>query len=341
MSRSRCLCLAALIGLAFTAGLAFAVAPPLPAEPEPALQTSAAQTHENLTIFFLHGEDEIESRTKILTLDEAMKEKKVIVHETQNVNQLAIENISKDEDVFVQAGDIVKGGQQDRIIALDLLLPPKSGRLPIASFCVEQGRWTARPGEDRAKFNRSGDALVSNDQKLAARKAKDQRKVWQGVAGTQKALAANLKAKVTSKASATSLGLTLENEKVLQAADAYVKKLLGSLERCTDVIGYAAAINGKVNNADVYGSAALFRKLWPKLLKCSAVEAAARKSAASFAPVRHEAVTAFLRAAARGAKTEKKTVRQQREVQRESANNVLFETRVQSGIVLRRSYVAK
>ena len=72
--------------------------------------------------------------------------------ETGNVNSLAIENLG-DQAVFVQAGDIVKGGQQDRTLTVSLLLPPKSGRVPIASFCVEHGRWSARGGEDARSFS--------------------------------------------------------------------------------------------------------------------------------------------------------------------------------------------
>src|SRR5215213_2482517 len=108
-------------------------------------------THENLTVFLIHGQDTINSR-KILTLEEALERKRVIVHETKDFNELAIENISRDEDVFFQSGDIVKGGQQDRVLAVDLIVPPRSGRIPIAAFCVEQGRWQRRGQEEAGKF---------------------------------------------------------------------------------------------------------------------------------------------------------------------------------------------
>ncbi|MGO9785418.1 MAG: ARPP-1 family domain-containing protein [Stellaceae bacterium] len=42
--------------------------------------------------------------------------------------------------MFAQAGDIVKGGQQDRALTASLLLPPRSGRTRLAVFCVEHGR---------------------------------------------------------------------------------------------------------------------------------------------------------------------------------------------------------
>src|SRR5262249_50831519 len=93
------------------------------------LRVTGPFTHENLTLFFIHGDDQIKGR-KLLTLDEALEQKKVVVHETKEVNKLSIENVSDDE-VFVQAGDIVKGGQQDRILAFDMIVPKKSGKVPI------------------------------------------------------------------------------------------------------------------------------------------------------------------------------------------------------------------
>jgi len=48
-----------------------------------------------------------------------------------------------------------------------------------------------------------------------------------------------------------------------------------------DAIGYAVAINGKISNADIYGSGALFKKLWPGLLRSAVIEAAAQRGQAS------------------------------------------------------------
>ncbi|HKQ93241.1 MAG TPA: DUF6569 family protein, partial [Blastocatellia bacterium] len=114
---------------------------------------SGPYTHKNLTIFLLHDAGQSQSRAP-LTLQEAMKRKLVIVRETGDVNRLTIQNRSS-QDVFVQAGDIVKGGQQDRVLALDLIVPPKSGRIPIDAFCVEQGRWSRRGNEAVAAFSAS------------------------------------------------------------------------------------------------------------------------------------------------------------------------------------------
>jgi hypothetical protein len=43
-------------------------------------------THHNLGIYLLHGKDTITGR-HILTLNEAMEQKKIVVHETSNVRE--------------------------------------------------------------------------------------------------------------------------------------------------------------------------------------------------------------------------------------------------------------
>ncbi len=151
---------------------------------------SGPYSHKNLTIFLLHGADQRQDKTP-LTLQEAMERKTVVVHETGDVNNLAIENLSDDE-VYVQSGDIVKGGKQDRVLALDLIVPPKSGKVSIASFCVEQGRWSGRSGEAVAAFGSSEKSLNSKELKIAAKHAASQQEVWDKVARTQAKLSAGV-----------------------------------------------------------------------------------------------------------------------------------------------------
>jgi hypothetical protein len=151
---------------------------------------SGPYTHKNLTIFLLHGAGQSQNRAP-LTLQEAMKRKLVVVRETGDVNRLTVQNRSN-QDVFVQAGDIVKGGQQDRVLALDLIVPPKSGRIPIDAFCVEQGRWSRRGNEAVAAFSSSDNALASKDLKIAAKARKSQGDVWANVSKTQEKLAMNM-----------------------------------------------------------------------------------------------------------------------------------------------------
>ena len=119
---------------------------------------SGPYTHENLTVFLVHGKD-LTSKT-FLTLQEALEQKKVRVYETKDVNELAIQNFSN-EDVYVQAGDIVRGGEQDRMISVDFIVPPKSGRMPIAAFCVESGRCHNRGNEESDEFIRTDNSVAT------------------------------------------------------------------------------------------------------------------------------------------------------------------------------------
>ena len=129
---------------------------------------SGPYSHENLTIFLIHGEDKIAGK-KLMTLQEALEQKTVIVHETGNVSELAIENLSKDVEVFIQSGDIVKGGNQDRLISFSTIVPAQSGKVPVAAFCVEQGRWQQRGKEAASRFGSSTSQLPCLSQPKGSR----------------------------------------------------------------------------------------------------------------------------------------------------------------------------
>jgi hypothetical protein len=150
--------------LAFAAPLAAALAPAAQAESSDKPRVSGPVVHDNLAVYFVHGPST--PGPVPLTLGEAIAAGKVTVHETGRVSQLAIENAS-DEAVFVQAGDIVKGGRQDRVLTVSFLVPPKSGRVPIGAYCVERGRWTARGIEDAKRFASSEKSVPSRAAKLA------------------------------------------------------------------------------------------------------------------------------------------------------------------------------
>ena len=113
---------------------------------------SGPYVYENLDVYLVHGSDQMGGR-KLVPLAQALAERKVIVRETGNVSSLTVENLS-DQEVYVQAGEIVKGGRQDRVLSSDLVLPPKSGQVEIGSFCVEHGRWR-REGRRRPIASRA------------------------------------------------------------------------------------------------------------------------------------------------------------------------------------------
>lgn len=303
---------------------------------------SGPYTHKNLTVFLVHGKDLLPGRN-FLTLQEALAQKKVRVYETKEVNELAIRNFSN-QDVYVQAGEIVRGGEQDRMISIDFIVPPRSGRMPIAAFCVESGRWSKRGEEQAAYFSSSENAAATKELKLAAKVAASQDAVWENVSVAQAKLSKNVAAMVAVSASPTSYELSVENAKVKETTAAYISALNGILRNKTDVIGYAFAINCHVNSADVYASHALFTKLWPKLLKASATEALAeldQKPAAE--PVASETIHAFLADSAQPTAKSKDVTQRVRVVTRENDENIFFETqdRREKDAWVHRNYIRK
>jgi hypothetical protein len=277
----------------------------------------------------------------------------VKVRETSNVNELEIENLGLD-DVFVQSGDIVKGGKQDRTLMVSLVLPPKSGSIPIASFCVEQGRWTARGREDTSQFSTAASSVPSRELKLAMKAPKPaappapnvsaaqnarisgsaafmetgerQQQVWDSVRNTQARLTGNLGSQVRSAQSASSLQLALENEKLIDAQKGYNKALQAAGERDDDIVGFIFAVNGELNSADVYPSNGLFRKMWGKLLTASVIEAIGHKDEPAGAAPAIETVTAFLAAAENGKASEKPLNASVKLEAREADKAYMFET---------------
>ena len=309
----------------------------------PAYRLSAPYSHKNLTIFLVHGKDET-SKTNILTLQEAMERQILRVYETSDVNELSVENISKHFDVFIQSGDIVKGGKQDRVLAVSIIIPARSGRIKIEAFCVESGRWQKRGNEDTGQFSSSNDRIVSKELKLAANGARSQQEVWTQVSEAQKKLERTLGAPVTNAASRSSLQLSLENGKVAATADEYVRRLANLIEGKSDVIGYAFAVNGEINSADIYVSNALFKKLWPRMLKAAAVEAVAEQNSRSSAaaPARPDAVKAFLSDADKGRAEERAVSGSARIVTRDQKDSAVYEARDdKSKTVVHRAYVKK
>jgi hypothetical protein len=256
---------------------------------------SGPAVHGNLAIYFVHGKSR--PGPIPLTLAEALAKKTIEVREIGQVNELQVENVGG-EDIFIQAGDIVKGGQQDRVLSVSLVLKPHSGPLPIASFCVEQGRWSARGAEDVAKFSSANASLPSRTAKIelagaatrqidgadAQSVSRRQREIWKSVADIQGKLTSRLGAPVAAAPSRTSLQLALENGGLERAQSDYVKALGPLGEKDDDIVGYVFAVNGKLNSADIYPSNGLFRKMWPKLLRASATEALTERNGSAQQP---------------------------------------------------------
>jgi ARG and Rhodanese-Phosphatase-superfamily-associated Protein domain len=306
-SKSVALCAVALFGTMWSAhelrasGQSAQTPPRAPSGPSVTLD--GPFSHENLSVYVVRGSTS-DARAYI-TLDQGLTARTVAVREKgaqagrdqAAVNTLEVENGS-DKWLFLQAGDIVKGGKQDRTIMTDVLLAPRSGPQSIDAFCVEHGRWTA--SQDGLAFKNNPGIVAGASLKRAIQSEKSQPRVWQEVAKAEEQAV-----KVARAAGASFSGAALsttgtynaiaEHKTLSGNRSAYVKALLPHLRKHKDAIGLAVAINGKVTSADVYASPALFQALSEKLLNSSALEALlAQETAQQMTPPRAEQVTTFL-----------------------------------------------
>jgi|GEM_PF-494981 len=236
--------------------------------------------HENIGLYIVTGKEDFPASGNFVTLEEAMKQKWTVVHETGNVNQLAIENVTKDKVVVVPAGSVVKGGKQDRVLSMDLVLKPQSGKTPIASFCVEQSRWAPRGGEAVARFSGNDVQVSGKGLRKAVKGMQGQQTVWRNVAKQQQDLSSNIGRSVTQNASPTSYQLAVESKELAKEAAKYKAVLLNAPAKYPDAIGYAVTINGSFSTADIYGSRGLFRKMWKQHIDSAITEAIAEQDKA-------------------------------------------------------------
>lgn len=339
--------------ITFTVGVAIArlTLPNLFKQPAPPIarevqlsnyRLSGPYQFEGLSIFLVHDANEPNSRL-YTPLQEAMQREIVVVHETNHVNELAIENVSAKEEVFVQAGDIVKGGNQDRVLSVDLILPAKSGRLPIPAFCVENSRWYQRGAEGADHFTITEMAAGFSLQR-AIKEVATQTGVWDEVKNSQDKMSAGIASNVRSTVSPSSLPLALESGVVQEATAPYVNNLLPIVERFNDVVGFAFAINDNLKGADVYSSNQMFKRLWPRLLSAAAIEAISEgwmKRTVEGLPV--ENVGAFLVNNETGPETVSEVTMRTHSAKRETEKGLFFETRDMDhgGVWVHRSYLTK
>jgi hypothetical protein len=241
------------------------------------------------------------------------------------VGELSADNTSS-EYIFIMAGDIVKGGKQDRTISESIVLAPGVKKVALKSLCVEQSRWGNRGSESAAVFSSSAKMLSNRALKVAARTEQNQSKVWNEVANYQANARSQVDAEVLSGVSPSSLQLTLENDKLKSGIAEYMNALQPAFEGKNNVLGFAFFINGKISTVETFGNAALFRKLQKKMLEAAASEAIEQyKETVTFETPTLSALKSFIEMAERGTETARQT----------SANMMEYTKKTERSILLR------
>ncbi len=302
---------------------------------------------ENLTIYPILSTKAVPAG-RYITLDEGLRKGTVLVSEIgasgrahrigrgrrasddDEVNRLVVTNRSG-KTLLLIAGELVVGGNQDRIVGHDCLVASGRKRVPIDVFCVEHGRWSEDSafGRTRAETIASSDSTASHGRRVRAGRGSN-RSSGSSNAGDaeyvtvtaarepgfftsatevmappnirEKAQAANDQTTVWAEVSRAetinyavsatgTLNAVFEDTKVKTNLDSYERALRSRMPR--NAVGIMAAINGEMISVDVFAAPVLFKAYWPKLLRSLALQATSIEEKKSDSPSL-EAARAFL-----------------------------------------------
>ncbi len=243
-------------------------------------EENAEWQHGTLRLYPITADEELMAmhgaQAGILTLEEAMPLKGFRITERKNFgreqgnwyNGLTLVNKST-EPVFLMSGDVVTGGNQDRVNAEDLMAMPGTIR-NFDVFCVEQGRSSyynanATPTERKlGAFN--GYFAVASPRVRSAVYQGNQSEVWGAVAQVTKEYNAE---------TSTHTYAALDREQAQnEQRDAYINFFSGKFEAMDKAVGLIAVCNGKVIGAEVFGHPNVFQRRVKALIHSYAVDAA-------------------------------------------------------------------
>ena len=182
-------------------------------------------------------------------------------------NALTVQNKS-DKTVFLMSGDVVTGGNQDRVIAYDDVIPPGTIK-NIDVFCVEAGRSSyydpEAPETEKQIAAFRGYYNVASPRVRKAVHQGNQQGVWKAV---DKVTEANNASSVTK----TYAALETENTHKTRR-EAYLNFFEGKMDALPNAVGVVAVCNGKVIGVDIFSQPALFRNQYKALLHGYTTEA--------------------------------------------------------------------
>jgi len=245
-------------------------------------EENAELQYENLRLYPVLASagstDATESVKSLKTLAEAMQQPGFRVMEQKQFGRkpeawyhgVTVQNKTQDT-VLLISGDVVKGGNQDRVIAHHEVILPMSVR-NIEVFCVEAGRSSyydpAAPAAEKEAAAFKGYYNIACPQvRRAVQNSGNQQEVWAAVAKVTKANHAE---------SSTKAYTALDDESAeKQRRDAYFSHLQNKFEKNPDIVGVVAVCGDKVLSVDIFGSSDLFQREYSALLHGYIAEAAA------------------------------------------------------------------
>ena len=226
--------------------------------------------HKTIVIVPLYSQC-IKDYRHYTTLDEAVDNGWLEITEVEGgqVPKVSMTNRSG-RCVFIMGGEILTGCKQDRLVGRDVLLGPGSRNVVVPVYCVEQGRWTYESQTFYSKRNLGTPTLRAEGQKASG---DAQANIWSDVGMT------------CDRAGARSRSSRFQEVYESEVAAPAIKRAereLGDLPRLyPDAIGAVIGVGNSIVSVDIFANPGLFGRLWPKILRSSALAAACDASGGS------------------------------------------------------------
>lgn len=204
------------------------------------------------------------------TLQKALKQEKFRITEKKPfgreqtegvINKLTIQNKTTDS-VFLMQGEIVRGGLQDRVIAQNMIVHPRTIR-DISVFCVEKDRWQQKTDNnlnkaDRDLFAFRGYYHIAAGSLRKNVKKGDQQAVWESISEIRNANAV--------EAESNTIASLESSEAFTEKRNDYLTHLRDGFAIDNNVIGLIAMQGDQVIGIDLFGQPEVFQSQYEALL---------------------------------------------------------------------------
>jgi hypothetical protein len=228
------------------------------------LQVGEPVYYEDLTIIPIYtATTAIKGHTYYTTLEEALKGKWLEIKELEGgqVPQVRLTNTSS-RYIYIMGGEILTGCKQDRIVGRDVLIGPRSKGVIVPVYCVEQGRWNYESDSFYSKSNLGTYGLRAEAQKA---KSGAQSSIWQKITG--------LNRKMGVSSSSDAYQAAYESQDIKRQIASFERRMEQVPQMYGDTVGVIVGVGGRIVSVDIFANPYLFRKLWPKILRSSALSA--------------------------------------------------------------------
>lgn len=243
--------------------------------------------YENLRLFPVLADADLTAANESLrhfhTLAEAMQttgfritERKKFGREEAWYSGLTVQNRSQDT-IFILSGDVITGGNQDRVFAHhEVILPASIKNAEV--FCVERGRSfyydsTASETEKKVAAFKGYYNVASPEVRRAIQSSGDQHQVW---AAVERVTLANNAGSSTDAYAGLEQGNADKTKR-----DACLQFFQGKLIDRPNVVGMVAVCGESVIGVDIFGHPDLFQRQYNALLHGYVAELALKGKGAS------------------------------------------------------------